>query len=71
MSQETLADLAGISQAKVSKIENGKANPEVATLRHLCGALDLDMVLVPRRISGNVQNMIDRHMNRDVAPQLK
>ncbi|MBB4229309.1 helix-turn-helix domain-containing protein [Rhizobium mongolense] len=65
MSQEKLADLAGISQGKVSKIENGKANPEVATLRALCAALDLEMVLVPRRISGDVQRMIDRHMNRN------
>ncbi|WP_272954433.1 helix-turn-helix transcriptional regulator [Rhizobium rhizogenes] len=67
MSQAKLADLAGISQAKVSKIESGKANPELATLRALCAALDLEMVLVPRRIHGDVQRMIDRHINRNVA----
>ncbi|MBB3456247.1 transcriptional regulator with XRE-family HTH domain [Rhizobium sp. BK313] len=67
MSQAKLADLARISQAKVSKIENGKGNPELATLRALCAALDLEMVLVPRRISGDVQRMIDRHINRNVV----
>lgn len=65
MSQEKLADLSGISQGKVSKIENGKANPEYATLRALCAALDLELVLVPRRISGDVRRMVDRHMNRN------
>ncbi|MBB6487949.1 helix-turn-helix transcriptional regulator [Rhizobium lusitanum] len=64
MSQAELADLAGISQAKVSKIENGKANPEVATLQALCGALNLELALVPRRIGGDVRRMVDKHLER-------
>lgn len=38
MNQAKLADLAGISQGKVSTIEAGKANPEVATLNAIIGS---------------------------------
>lgn len=58
--QATLGDLAGISQAKVSKIE-------VATPKAVCSALDLEMILIPRRISGDVQGTVDRHLNRTTA----
>ena len=64
MSQAKVADLAGISQSKVSRIERGVANPEVATLNAICAALDAELILVPRRIGGDVRNMIDRHLNR-------
>lgn len=64
MSQAKLADLAGISQGKVSTIEAGKANPETATLNAICAALDAELILVPRRIGGDVRSMVDRHLNR-------
>ncbi|MGO4569983.1 helix-turn-helix domain-containing protein [Rhizobium sp. 2YAF20] len=67
MSQATVADLAGISQGKVSTIEAGKANPEVTTLNAICAALDAELILVPRRIGGDVRNMVDRHLNRHVV----
>ena len=67
MSQATVADLAGISQGKVSTIEAGKANPEVATLNAICAALDAELILVPRRIGGDVRRMVDRHLNRHAA----
>ncbi|MDM9627384.1 helix-turn-helix transcriptional regulator [Rhizobium sp. S152] len=68
MNQTKLGDLAGISQGKVSAIEKGKANPKVATLNALCAALDAELILVPRRIGGDVRGMVDRHLNRPVAP---
>ena len=68
MSQAKLADLAGVSQGKVSTIEAGKANPETATLNAICAALDAELVLVPRRISGSVRTMVVKHLNRYVAP---
>ncbi|CAN7360682.1 helix-turn-helix transcriptional regulator [Rhizobium rhizogenes] len=67
MSQSKLADLAGISQGKVSVIEAGRANPEVATLNAICAALDAELILVPRRISGDVRGMIDRHLDRPTS----
>ncbi|MGO7452006.1 helix-turn-helix domain-containing protein [Rhizobium ruizarguesonis] len=67
MSQARLADLAGVSQGKISIIEAGKANPEVATLNSICAALDAELILVPRRIGGDVR-VIDRHLNRYSSP---
>lgn len=67
LSQSKVADLAGISQSKVSKIETGKANPEVVTLNALCSALDAELILVPRRIGGDVRRMVDRHLKRHTA----
>jgi DNA-binding XRE family transcriptional regulator len=52
MSQTKLADLSGITQSALSKIKAGKGNPEAKTLIALCAALDVELVLVPRRISG-------------------
>ncbi|PZM08082.1 helix-turn-helix domain-containing protein [Rhizobium tubonense] len=68
MSQAEVADLADISQGKVSIIEAGKANPEVTTLNAICAALDAELILVPRRIGGDVRNLVDRHLNRHVTP---
>ncbi|TAV38808.1 XRE family transcriptional regulator [Rhizobium ruizarguesonis] len=67
MSQAKLADLAGISQGKVSRIEGGTANPETLTLNAMCAALDAELILVPRRISGDVRSMVDRHLNRPAS----
>ncbi|WP_413711848.1 helix-turn-helix domain-containing protein [Rhizobium sp. Rhizsp82] len=63
-SQAEVADLAGTTQAKVSAIESGRANPETATLSALCGALDAELILVPRRIGGDVRRLVDLHLNR-------
>ncbi|NKL23693.1 helix-turn-helix transcriptional regulator [Rhizobium leguminosarum] len=68
MSQAKLGDLAGIGQSKVSAIETGRANPEVATLNALCAALDAELILVPRRIGGDVRKAVNRHLNRHLAP---
>jgi transcriptional regulator with XRE-family HTH domain len=68
MSQARLADLAGVSQDKISIIEAGKANPEVSTLNSICAALDAELILVPRRIGGDVRTMVDRHLNRYSRP---
>ena len=67
MSQAKLADLAGISQGKISVIEAGRANPETATLNAICAALDAELILVPRRISGDVRAMVDRHLDRPAS----
>ena len=65
LSQADVADLSGVSQGKVSQIERGTANPELATLNAICAALDAELILVPRRIGGDVRAMVDRHLNRD------
>lgn len=66
-SQAKVADLSGVSQSIVSRIERGVANPELATLNAICAALDAELILVPRRIGGDVRNIVDRHLNRKAA----
>jgi transcriptional regulator with XRE-family HTH domain len=67
MSQLVLADLAGTTQSKISALENGKANVELATLRNVCAALDAEVVIVPRRTIGAVEAIINENLNRDHA----
>lgn len=40
MSQQELSKIAGVTQADISKIENGKGNPSVRTLKKLATALN-------------------------------
>ncbi|HZT14823.1 MAG TPA: helix-turn-helix transcriptional regulator [Gaiellaceae bacterium] len=50
LSQSELARLAGAPQSTIAKIERGRREPSLATLRHLVRAagLDLRCQLVPR-----------------------
>jgi len=43
MSQQRLAEAAGVSQAMVTMIETGRRTGQVSTLRRLAGVLDVDM----------------------------
>jgi transcriptional regulator with XRE-family HTH domain len=67
MSQAKLADLAGTTQGKISVIEAGTAKPQIATLDAICAALDAELLIVPRRIGGDVRTIIDKHLKRHVA----
>jgi XRE family transcriptional regulator, regulator of sulfur utilization len=48
LTQKQLADLSGIDQAEISRIERGQANPTTATLCALTQALAVDVQLVAR-----------------------
>ncbi len=60
--QSQLADISGLHQGDISRIESGKANVEVATLEAISSALDAEFVLVPRRALGSVQHAINTHL---------
>jgi ribosome-binding protein aMBF1 (putative translation factor) len=47
LTQKQLADITGIDQAEISRIERGQANPTTATLGTLTRALGVDVRLVP------------------------
>jgi transcriptional regulator with XRE-family HTH domain len=50
LSQEELADRAGIHQTYLSGVERGKRNPTVVVLQRIAEALDADIAdLVERR----------------------
>ncbi|MCL2054297.1 MAG: helix-turn-helix domain-containing protein [Oscillospiraceae bacterium] len=43
ITQKQLAELSGINQADISKLERGNANPSVKTLKRLASALDMTL----------------------------
>lgn len=48
LTQKQLAELSGIDQAEISRIERGQANPTTTTLGALTSALAVDVQLVAR-----------------------
>ena len=43
MTQKELADLTGISQADISRLEKGNANPSIKTLKRLAAGMGMTM----------------------------
>lgn len=53
LSQTELADLAGLRQEMVSKIESGAPGSRIASIYDLLAALDLEMTLTARTRSSS------------------
>ncbi len=49
LSQRALSELASVPQSHISKIETGGVDLRVSSLVELARALDLELVLVPRK----------------------
>jgi DNA-binding XRE family transcriptional regulator len=47
LTQEGLAELSGVGQSEISKIESGRANPTIGTLTAITCALGTEIHLVP------------------------
>ena len=47
LTQGQLAELSGIDQADISRIERGAANPTAKTLQRIADALDSRVALIP------------------------
>lgn len=45
VTQENLAEIAGVSPRTLKQFESGKGNPTLYTLQKLCDALGMDMKL--------------------------
>jgi len=50
LSQRALSDKAGLSQSHISQIESGTLEPGLSKLIQIARALDLELVLVPRKM---------------------
>jgi transcriptional regulator with XRE-family HTH domain len=48
MTQSQLAKRAGLPQSHLARVESGKVDPRLSTLRKVLGALFCDMLTVPR-----------------------
>lgn len=64
-SQRELGVQAGLPQAHISAIENGKVVPRFDTLLDLVRVLDFDLLLVPRPLVPVVQALVRDHDQPD------
>ncbi len=58
LSQRELSALSGVTQAHISQIESGKLNPGLATMVDISRALDMEIVLVPKRMLSTVNSIV-------------
>ncbi len=58
LSQRALGKKAGVLQAQISKFENGAVDLRLSSLIALARALDLELALVPRKVTPAVQSII-------------
>jgi transcriptional regulator with XRE-family HTH domain len=63
MTQERIADLAGVSRPRYRDIETGAAAARTTTLVNIARALGMEMMLVPQRMVPAVESML--HATRD------
>ena len=65
--QHALGGRLGISQAQISRIERGLNDPQLSTVQNLAGALDLDLMLVPRTLGPVISALIAEHVGNPQA----
>jgi len=58
LSQRALSERSGLTQAHISQIETGKLEPGLASFIDLARALDLEVVLVPRKALPAVEGLL-------------
>ncbi len=58
LSQRALGAKAGVPQGHVSRIENGAVDLRLSSLVALARALDLELVLVPRKTVSAVRSIV-------------
>lgn len=66
LTQESLARVVGVAQARISGMENGEGNPTIETVRAVADALDAEIVIVPRRILKSVKTMVEDYLEPGV-----
>ncbi len=68
LSQRTLSDRSGVPQSHISKIEAGCVDLRVSSLIALARALDLELILIPKRSMPAIKSMIRSHQSQEDAP---
>jgi transcriptional regulator with XRE-family HTH domain len=58
MSQRALADRSGLTQAHISQIETGRLEPGLSSFIQMARALDLEVVLVPKKLLPAVEGVL-------------
>jgi len=58
LNQRALAAMTGLQQGQLSRIETGAVDPRLSSVIEMARALELELVLVPRRALLAVQAML-------------
>lgn len=58
VSQRALSERAGLTQSHISQIESGKMEPGLSSFIDLTRALDLEVMLVPRKLVPSVLGLV-------------
>jgi len=57
ISQQELAASLGLGQRQISDLERAAVDTRLSTLQHVAGALDLQVMLVPRQLVAIVEGL--------------
>lgn len=66
LTQEQVADLAGISRPRYRDIETGAAAARATTLMNITRALGLEMMLIPQAMVPAVRSLLQPHADDDL-----
>ena len=69
ISQRALSARSGLTQAHISQIERGTLEPRLSSLIDMARALDLELVLVPRKLVPAVNGILHAAPERDLSPE--
>lgn len=69
ISQRTLSARSGLTQSHISQIETGTLEPGLSSFLQLARALDLELMLVPRKLVPAVHGILrDTHSEKTLSP---
>ena len=69
ISQRELSRRTGLTQSNISLIESGAVDPGVSSVINLARALDLELVLVPRKLVPAVAGVVQAQTREDLSPE--
>jgi transcriptional regulator with XRE-family HTH domain len=66
ISQRRLSELAGLTQSHISQVEGGKMEPGLSSFIDLTRALDLEVMLVPKKLVPAVLSLVKAQATPDM-----
>jgi len=66
VSQRALSERAGLTQSHISQIESGKMEPGLSSFIDMTRALDLELVLVPKKLVPAILNLVKAQATPDM-----
>jgi transcriptional regulator with XRE-family HTH domain len=70
LTQQQLADCAGISQAAIARIERGRRTPSLPMIEALLAALDVQLAIATEPLDAHLDAAIEKLTSRDVADRI-